>query len=190
MIVEYGMSEKLGPMQFGTSQGQVFLGRDIGHEQNYSDAIAYEIDQEMQRFINESYERCKQLLMKYSKEVHLIAETLLEVETLELDQIKQLIETGKLTPDPDGDGSGSSESGAPIVDTIGDVNVRIQARDEEAQPQVPGGDIPNDVPGSSANDIRGDHPVDTPEGTVKDAPVTPPQPKDQDGSGNGGSTPL
>ncbi|MNU35411.1 ATP-dependent zinc metalloprotease FtsH [compost metagenome] len=190
MIVEYGMSEKLGPMQFGTSQGQVFLGRDIGHEQNYSDAIAYEIDQEMQRFISESYERCKQLLMKYSKEVHLIAETLLEVETLELDQIKQLIETGKLTPDPDGDGSGSSESGAPIVDTIGDVNVRIQARDEEAQPQVPGGDIPNDVPGSSANDIRGDHPVDTPEGTVKDAPVTPPQPKDQDGSGNGGSTPL
>ncbi|MNK29063.1 ATP-dependent zinc metalloprotease FtsH [compost metagenome] len=190
MIVEYGMSEKLGPMQFGTSQGQVFLGRDIGHEQNYSDAIAYEIDQEMQRFISESYERCKQLLMKYSKEVHLIAETLLEVETLELDQIKQLIETGKLTSDPDGDGSGSSESGSPIVDTIGDVNVRIQARDEEAQPQVPGGDIPNDVPGSSANDIRGDHPVDTPEGTVKDAPVTPPQPKDQDGSGNGGSTPL
>ena len=47
MVVEYGMSEKLGPMQFGTSQGQVFLGRDIGHEQNYSDAIAYEIDQEM-----------------------------------------------------------------------------------------------------------------------------------------------
>ncbi|USB33323.1 ATP-dependent zinc metalloprotease FtsH [Paenibacillus sp. YPG26] len=190
MIVEYGMSEKLGPMQFGTSQGQVFLGRDIGHEQNYSDAIAYEIDQEMQRFISESYERCKQLLMKHSKEVHLIAETLLEVETLELDQIKQLIETGKLTPDPDGDGSGSSESGAPIVDTIGDVNVRIQARDEEAQPQGPSGDIPNDVPGSSANDIRGDHPVDTPEGTVKDAPTTPPQPKDQDGSGNGGSTPL
>ena len=47
------MSEKLGPMQFGSSQGQVFLGRDIGHEQNYSDSIAYEIDQEMQRFIND-----------------------------------------------------------------------------------------------------------------------------------------
>ncbi|WP_068621747.1 ATP-dependent zinc metalloprotease FtsH [Paenibacillus tuaregi] len=192
MIVEYGMSEKLGPMQFGTSQGQVFLGRDIGHEQNYSDAIAYEIDQEMQRFINECYERCKQLLMKYSKEVHLIAETLLEVETLELDQIKQLIETGKLTPDADGEDSGSSESGSPIVDTIGDVNVRIQARDEEAQPPVPGGDIPNDVPGSSANDIRGDHPVDTPQGTVKDAPDAPasPQSKDEDGNGNKGGNPT
>ena len=44
MIMEYGMSDKLGPMQFGSSQGQVFLGRDIGHEQNYSDSIAYEID--------------------------------------------------------------------------------------------------------------------------------------------------
>ena len=52
MIMEYGMSDKLGPMQFGSSQGQVFLGRDIGHEQNYSDAIAYEIDQEMQSIIN------------------------------------------------------------------------------------------------------------------------------------------
>ena len=53
MIMEYGMSDKLGPMQFGSSQGQVFLGRDIGHEQNYSDAIAYEIDQEMQSIIHE-----------------------------------------------------------------------------------------------------------------------------------------
>ena len=61
MIMEYGMSEKLGPMQFGSSQGQVFLGRDIGHEQNYSDAIAYEIDQEMQSFINDCYEKCKRL---------------------------------------------------------------------------------------------------------------------------------
>lgn len=88
------MSEKLGPMQFGSSQGQVFLGRDIGHEQNYSDSIAYEIDQEMQRFITECYEKCKDLLVKHSKEVHLIAQTLLEEETLEMEQIKQLIETG------------------------------------------------------------------------------------------------
>ncbi|WP_313640929.1 ATP-dependent zinc metalloprotease FtsH, partial [Paenibacillus sp.] len=66
MIMEYGMSDKLGPMQFGSSQGQVFLGRDIGHEQNYSDSIAYEIDQEMQNFITSSYERCKELLLKHS----------------------------------------------------------------------------------------------------------------------------
>ena len=74
MIMEYGMSEKLGPMQFGNSQGQVFLGRDIGHEQNYTDAIAYEIDQEMQTMIRECYERAKKLLDREdAEEVHLIA---------------------------------------------------------------------------------------------------------------------
>src|SRR5690606_8061429 len=135
MIVEYGMSEKLGPMQFGTSQGQVFLGRDIGHEQNYSDQIAYEIDQEMQRFITEMYERCKQLLTEHSKEVHLIAQTLLEKETLELEQIKQLIEHGRLLePGEGGEGGGSTESGEPIVDNIGDVRVRIQGKPEDGSP--------------------------------------------------------
>ncbi|MEK4271673.1 ATP-dependent zinc metalloprotease FtsH [Paenibacillus sp. FSL H7-0942] len=147
MVMEYGMSEKLGPMQFGSSQGQVFLGRDIGHEQNYSDSIAYEIDQEMQRFINDCYEKCKDLLVKHSKEMHLIAQTLLEVETLEMDQIKQLIETGSLTPkaENDNDGEGTpSEGGEPIIDTIGDVRVRIQGKDETPEP--PAGDIPNEAP--------------------------------------------
>lgn len=96
MIVDYGMSDKLGPMQFGHSQGQVFLGRDLGHEQNYSDAIAYEIDQEMQSTIRRCYDRAKELLTQYSDEVHLIANTLLELETLDKDQIIQLIEKGHI----------------------------------------------------------------------------------------------
>ncbi|CAG7656376.1 ATP-dependent zinc metalloprotease FtsH [Paenibacillus allorhizosphaerae] len=96
MITEFGMSDKLGPMQFGTTQGQVFLGRDIGHEQNYSDAIAYEIDQEMQSIIRECYDRAKETLTKYADQVRLIAETLIEKETLEKEQIRELIESGKL----------------------------------------------------------------------------------------------
>ncbi|UNK18542.1 ATP-dependent zinc metalloprotease FtsH [Paenibacillus sp. N3/727] len=135
MIVEYGMSEKLGPMQFGTSQGQVFLGRDIGHEQNYSDQIAYEIDQEMQRFINDCYEKCKQVLTEHSKEVHLIANTLLEEETLELEQIKQLIETGALSGKDSGEGGqGPSENGEPVIDNVGDIRVRIQGKEEGERP--------------------------------------------------------
>ncbi|MUT67679.1 ATP-dependent zinc metalloprotease FtsH [Paenibacillus sp. NEAU-GSW1] len=133
MIVEYGMSDKLGPMQFGQSQGQVFLGRDLGHEQNYSDAIAYEIDQEMQRMISESYERAKKLLTEKSKEVHIIAQTLLSEETLELEQIKKLIETGSLTGEGSsegGDGAVVESTSEPIVDTIGGVKVRIQTREE------------------------------------------------------------
>lgn len=99
MITEYGMS-RLGPMQFGKSQGQVFLGRDYGTDRNYSDKIAYEIDQELQRIINECYEKCKELLIKHRDQLDLIANTLLRVETLDAEQIKQLIETGKMDNDP------------------------------------------------------------------------------------------
>jgi cell division protease FtsH len=96
MIMEYGMSDRLGPMQFGNSQGQVFLGRDFGHEQNYSDAIAYEIDQEMQTIIRDCYEKAQALLRKHTREVHIIAQTLLNKETLELEQIKELIDQGTI----------------------------------------------------------------------------------------------
>lgn len=97
MVTEYGMSEKLGPLQFGqNSGGQVFLGRDIQNEQNYSDAIAHQIDTEIQRFIKESYERAKQILTENRDKLELIAQTLLEVETLDADQIKNLVEKGKL----------------------------------------------------------------------------------------------
>lgn len=192
MIVEYGMSEKLGPMQFGTSQGQVFLGRDIGHEQNYSDQIAYEIDQEMQRFISESYERCRKLLIEHEREVRLVAETLLEVETLELEQIKQLIETGSLEGTGEDGGNGSAEPGEATVDNIGDVRVRIQGKTEDPAPSGPiVGDIPNDVPSGTANDRTNDPVVDAPQGTVSDTPGKSDEGEPDKGpDNNGGNTPT
>lgn len=97
MVTEYGMSDKLGPMQFGhASGGQVFLGRDINNEQNYSDAIAHEIDMEIQRIIFECYEKTKKILTEYSEQHHLIANTLLEIETLDAAQIKHLFDHGTL----------------------------------------------------------------------------------------------
>ncbi|NQX70521.1 ATP-dependent metallopeptidase FtsH/Yme1/Tma family protein [Paenibacillus alba] len=101
MIMEYGMSDKLGPMQFGSSQGQVFLGRDIGHEQNYSDAIAYEIDQEMQSFIRTCYDRARAMLTEHADQIHLVAKTLLEKETLDKDEIIALLEKGRLDDSTD-----------------------------------------------------------------------------------------
>jgi cell division protease FtsH len=141
MIVEYGMSDKLGPMQFGSSQGQVFLGRDIGHEQNYSDAIAYEIDQEMQQIIRSCYDRAKKLLTEKADAVHRIANTLLEKETLDIDQIRSLIEKGELDKESgDGESDGGSEAAGaePTVDTIGGgVRVRIQTREGEQTQATP-----------------------------------------------------
>jgi cell division protease FtsH len=101
MITEYGMSDRLGPMQFGRPQGQVFLGRDLGHEQNYSDKIAYEIDMEMQEMIRSCYNRAKNLLLEKRDKLDLLAQTLLVRETLDEQQIRQLLEHGKLDDEDD-----------------------------------------------------------------------------------------
>src|SRR5690625_318733 len=99
MITEYGMSDKIGPLQFTSGGNQVFLGRDIQDDQNYSDAIAQEIDKEMQNFINYCYDRAKRILTENKDKLELIAKTLLEVETLDAKQIKSLFEDGIL-PEP------------------------------------------------------------------------------------------
>ncbi|MBZ5203126.1 ATP-dependent metallopeptidase FtsH/Yme1/Tma family protein [Planomicrobium chinense] len=97
MVTEYGMSDKIGPIQFGQAQGgNVFLGRDFNSEQNYSDAIAFEIDQEIQRIIKEQYIRTKEILTENKHLLDLIATTLLEVETLDAAQILHLKEHGTL----------------------------------------------------------------------------------------------
>lgn len=97
MVTEYGMSDKIGPIQFGQAQGgNVFLGRDFNSEQNYSDAIAFEIDQEIQRIIKEQYIRTKEILTENKGLLELIATTLLEIETLDAGQILHLKEHGTL----------------------------------------------------------------------------------------------
>ncbi|RSD24486.1 ATP-dependent zinc metalloprotease FtsH [Mesobacillus subterraneus] len=96
MVTEFGMSDKLGPLQFGQAQGQVFLGRDLNNEQNYSDKIAYEIDVEIQTIIKDCYARAKSLLTEHRDKLDIIANTLLEVETLDAEQIKHLVDHGRL----------------------------------------------------------------------------------------------
>ncbi|GGG98235.1 ATP-dependent metallopeptidase FtsH/Yme1/Tma family protein [Staphylococcus pragensis] len=97
MVTEYGMSEKLGPLQFSSSGGgQVFLGKDMQGEPNYSGQIAYEIDKEVQRIIKEQYERCKQILLEHEEQLKLIAKTLLTEETLVAEQIRSLFYDGVL----------------------------------------------------------------------------------------------
>ncbi|RKN65761.1 ATP-dependent zinc metalloprotease FtsH [Paenibacillus ginsengarvi] len=125
MIVEYGMSDKLGPMQFGNSQGQVFLGRDIGHDQNYSDAIAYEIDKEMQHIIRSCYDRAKEILQKHNEQVHLVANALLARETLDKDQIIELLEKGAITGS---DTSEDSLSGGTAAGKEEEPKVNIQTQ--------------------------------------------------------------
>ncbi len=96
MVTEFGMSEKLGPMQFGHGQGEVFLGRDFNRDPNYSDKIAYDIDLEIKDIIDRSYKHCTKVLKERRNELEIVAQTLMVKETLDADEIKQLIENGKL----------------------------------------------------------------------------------------------
>lgn len=139
MVTEYGMSDKLGPLQFGSSQGgQVFLGRDFNNDQNYSDAIAYDIDLEIQRIIKESYERAKVILTENRDKLDLIANTLLEIETLDADQIKHLCDHGKLPERTYKTLNGKLESSGDVKVTIGskkEENESVETSSE--QPDTP-----------------------------------------------------
>ncbi|MEJ5186878.1 MAG: ATP-dependent zinc metalloprotease FtsH, partial [Candidatus Geothermincolales bacterium] len=92
MVCEYGMSEKLGAVTLGQKQSEVFLGRDLATHQDYSDRIAYQIDQEVRRLVDEAYARAKEILVAHRDKLDLIARTLMERETLEKEELEALLE--------------------------------------------------------------------------------------------------
>ena len=92
IITEFGMSEELGPLTFGRRQEQVFLGRDIARDRNYSEAVAFSIDKEARRIMDECYNKAKEILTEHMDKLHLVAKTLMEKETLEAEEFRALIE--------------------------------------------------------------------------------------------------
>ena len=95
MVTEYGMSD-LGPVQLEQQEGGVFLGRDYNKSRNFSNEVAHEIDLEMRKIINECYDNAKKILKENSDLVKLIAENLLEYETLTKEQIEYLVKNGHM----------------------------------------------------------------------------------------------
>ena len=91
MVTEFGMSDRLGPIRLGRKQHEIFLGRDIVEDRNYSEEIAYAIDQEVRRIIDNCYETVKDLLIKHESVLEKIAEALLEKEVLEGEELDMLI---------------------------------------------------------------------------------------------------
>ncbi|GAW27472.1 MAG: ATP-dependent zinc metalloprotease FtsH [Bacillota bacterium] len=92
MITEYGMSENLGPLTFGNRSDQVFLGRDIARDRNYSEEVAKAIDAEVRRMIEECYQRAESLLLEHKDKLELVANTLMEKETIEADEFTALMQ--------------------------------------------------------------------------------------------------
>ena len=96
MICEYGMSENIGPVTFGHRQDQVFLGRDIARDKDYSEEVAAEIDKEVRAFIEDAYAATEKLLSDNIDKLHVIAKALIERETLEEEEINQLVKYGHI----------------------------------------------------------------------------------------------
>lgn len=96
MICEYGMSENIGPVTFGHRQDQVFLGRDIARDKDYSEEVAAEIDKEVRSFMEDAYAATEKLLSDNIDKLHVIAKALMERETLEEEEINQLVKYGHI----------------------------------------------------------------------------------------------
>jgi cell division protease FtsH len=92
MVTQYGMSDTLGPIQYGRGTHQVFLGRDFGEERNYSEEIASKIDAEVRRIIESCYDRGRTLLLENWDKVERMVGSLLEYETVEAEEVKAILE--------------------------------------------------------------------------------------------------
>ncbi|WP_431731792.1 ATP-dependent zinc metalloprotease FtsH [Aceticella autotrophica] len=89
MVTEYGMSEKLGPMTFGTDNDEIFIGRDLGRTRNYSEEVAYDIDKEMKNIIEECYKKAETLLKENMENLHRVAQALIEKEKLNAEEFEK-----------------------------------------------------------------------------------------------------
>ena len=96
MVVEWGMSEKLGPLRYSENEEDVFLGRSVTQRKSMSDETAKLIDQEIRGFIDEAEGHARKILKKYIKHLHSLAKALLEFETLSGDEVNELIKKGKI----------------------------------------------------------------------------------------------
>src|SRR5437588_685544 len=102
MVCEWGMSEKMGMVEYGDHEDYVFLGRDISRARDYSEATAEQIDQEVRSLIDDAYQLAKATLTANRDKLEVIAKALLEFETLDGSQLKEIVEHGRLINPPAG----------------------------------------------------------------------------------------
>ncbi|MEO6183554.1 MAG: ATP-dependent zinc metalloprotease FtsH [Verrucomicrobiota bacterium] len=100
MVCQWGMSDTLGMVQYGNDNEHMYMGRDMVQRQDYSEHTAQEIDAEVKRIISEGYQVAKDLIDANRDKLELIANSLLEYETLDGTQVQEIVDTGKFTPPP------------------------------------------------------------------------------------------
>ena len=132
MVAKYGMSEVLGPAVFSDENDEVFLGKDFGHVNNYSEATSAKIDAEIERMMRHAYSQTEEILKTHYEKLELVAETLLQKEKLTGEMFAQLMENGKLD---EPEAQPTEEPEAPAAETQ-------TAADTAPVPAPEGGDAP------------------------------------------------
>ena len=92
MVTEYGMSEKVGMINYGSDENEVFIGRDLAHARSYGESVATAIDSEVKRIIDECYEKAKKIILEHENVLHKCCELLLEKEKISQDEFEALFE--------------------------------------------------------------------------------------------------
>lgn len=119
MIMEWGMSDRLGPMIFGEHQEQIFLGKQLGSERNYGEAVATIIDEEMHKYLDEAYNDTMETLTAHIDVLKAMAKALLDVETINSEQVKNLFKYHSIYPpeeEPGQENNDNKESGLSAPD--------------------------------------------------------------------------
>jgi cell division protease FtsH len=133
MVTEFGMSENLGPLAFGKKDELVFLGREISEQRNYSDEVAYQIDQEIRQLVDTAHQRALDVLTQNFDKLESIAQLLIREETIEGDELEALFDSPRPKPELVG-----PPSGRPAIEA----EDGIAARQADKVPERPERDLP------------------------------------------------
>jgi cell division protease FtsH len=130
MVTRWGLSDRLGPLAYGEEEGEVFLGRSVTTHKNVSDDTAHAIDEEIRAFIDRNYERAEKILNENMDKLHVMAEALIKYETIDKEQISDIMAGKSVRPPADWTDSGS--------DSDSDSGSAVEAEDTAAKPSKPG----------------------------------------------------
>lgn len=129
MVTRYGMSEKLGPIAFGQNNDEVFLGKDYNHMRNYSEAVASQIDDEVEKIILNAYKQTEDILTEHIDKLHAVALELVKREKLTGDEFKRIMNGEELEPLFADEDKGEAK---PETETNSDAKTESEAKPEEA----------------------------------------------------------
>jgi cell division protease FtsH len=163
MVMQWGMSEKLGPIAFGKREEQIFLGREISAGKDYSEKTAQDIDAEVKEIISSCYERARKILTEHEEQLHAVAKALLERETLDAEDVKILLSGSDLPP----------MKKKPEYKSYSDKTSPSSPGEPEIDPEDSETKVTDEAPSSDSADLFAD----------KDSGDTPPDEKKDSGPG-------